>query len=856
MSRDDEETRAEDKDAYFVSYREVKVGKRVKVYLTKGGSDARRKQKPEEVLAAVGEDSGSKTGARFRNAANFTEHGHLDSDSRREVSEWLDGIVAEGLAREAAAGGGGGSDDSPGGGLPERDMDAAATAAAATAAATAARSPTAVPLASMTFVNHSQEKFVFPDGRRGVRFYLVDENGVAVPAAVGEERDTRDGHYAYRKDDAFTRGPPLTCGNLIGVSRWLRDQCVNGALIGAPLAGFGSHPPKRKGGGGKRGEAGRGREGGFGNGEDGKSALYGKDGASMLGGNNGSRENAIASIDPHWYADKKRKRDSRFFAADHAGDDVEPPSAAVALAEREARWAAARRAALAYAREDADADDLDAIEDSLKRLRACEPFCGHDDARVENASRKHKSRADEEKRAAAADATRALDALRALEARHVNVSVLRETNVCASVARLKTHADATVRRAAAALLLQWLAALRSSVGTLAASYERPPAPRGGASGGGGGARGGAVSGAAGKPPRPKPVYDAAFIASRRNEPELRRTRESRDEVMRREAAERSAREAAAKAQREAAAARAAANKAAKAAAAAAAHSTKDSEHGSDSVPNGSPKRKMGIPSSSRDDADRKKSRGGSLKSGGGSLKSGAPGTPLGKGRKLCTGCSTVVGSPTRVCPHCNATLPLKQTNGPGAAARADPGSSPRAGGAGGASGASGASGSQAQSQSQSQSGPGSQYHFFPGVPAGPRAAVGSSPPRVSLAGGASFGAHAGEALPAALEPPTGGGGSPGAPNAVALYLARHQERFASCKVSQLKRAVAELAAGVKRILDAGRVTDPALVKSLRESMKKMGDVKLLQGVVERPRARREVIAHLEAAVKTCRARGA
>jgi hypothetical protein len=837
MSRDDEETRAEDKNAYFVGYREVKVGKRVKVYLTKGGSDARRKQKPEEVLAAVGEDSGSKTGARFRNAANFTEHGHLDSDSRREVSEWLDGIVAEGLAREAAAGGGGGSDDSPGGGVfasgSRRDMDAAASAAAATA----------VPLASMTFVNHSQEKFVFPDGRRGIRFYLVDENGAAVPAVVGEERDTRDGHYTYRKDDAFTRGPPLTCGNLIGVSRWLRDQCVNGALIGAPLAGFGSHPPKRKGGGGKRGEAGRGREGASAFGEDGVSALYGKDGASTLGDLRGSRENAIASVDPHWYADKKRKRDSRFFAADHAGDDVEPPSAAVALAEREARWAAARRAALAYAREDADADDIAAVEEHLARLRACEPFCGHESET--NTSRKHKSRADE--RAAAADATRALDALRALEARHVNASVMRETNVCASVARLKTHADATVRRVAAALLRQWLAALRSSVGTLAASYERPPAPRAGASVGGGGARGGAVSGAAGKPPRPKPVYDAAFIASRRNEPELRRTRESRDEVMRREAAERSAREAAAKGQREAAAARAAANKAAKAAAAAAAAAaerdvTKDSEHDR-SVPNGER-----IPSSSREDArkdaDRKKSdksdKSGSKSGSKTAGASGVPGTPLGKGRKLCTGCSTVVGSPTRVCPHCNTTLPLKQTNGPGAAARADPGSSPRAGGASGASG--------------SGSGPGSQFHFFPGVPAGPRAAVGSSPPRVS--GGASFGASFGEALPAALEPPTGGGGSPGAPNAVALYLARHQERFASCKVSQLKRAVAELAAGVKRILDAGRVTDPALVKSLRESMKKMGDVKLLQGVVERPRARREVIAHLEAAVKTCRARGA
>ncbi len=29
----------------------------------------------------------------------------------------------------------------------------------------------------------------------------------------------------------------------------------------------------------------------------------------------------------------------------------------------------------------------------------------------------------------------------------------------------------------------------------------------------------------------------------------------------------------------------------------------------------------------------------------------------GKGRKLCFGCSAVVGSPTRVCPHCKTTLP-------------------------------------------------------------------------------------------------------------------------------------------------------------------------------------------------------
>jgi hypothetical protein len=385
MSRDDEETRAEDKDAYFVSYREVKVGKRVKVYLTKGGPDARRKQKPEEVLAAVGEDSGPKTGARFRNAANFTEHGLLDSDSRREVSEWLDGIVAEGLAREAAAGAGEGLDDTPFGGTPvakggvgergaqaETDMDASA-AAAATGAPPAALAP--VPLSSMTFVNHSQEKFVFPDGRRGIRFYLVTDKGEAVSAAVGEERDTRDGHYTYRKDDSFARGPPLTCGNLIGVSRWLREQCVNGGnLIGAPLAGFGSHPPKRKNGGGGGGAK---RGGGGGDG----APVYGEDGVllSTVGGPIGAlarHENSAASADPHWYADKKRKRDSRFFSADHAGDDVEPPSVATVFAERETRWVTSRLAAVAYVREDPDDALVAEITTThVPTLRECFAFC-------------------------------------------------------------------------------------------------------------------------------------------------------------------------------------------------------------------------------------------------------------------------------------------------------------------------------------------------------------------------------------------------------------------------------------------------------------------------------------------------
>ena len=858
MSRDDEETRAEDKDAYFVSYREVKVGKRVKVYLTKGGPDARRKQKPEEVLAAVGEDSGPKTGARFRNAANFTEHGHLDSDSRREVSEWLDGIVAEGLAREAAAGAGEGSDDTPFGGTPvasgvdsnrapaEPDMDASAAAAVheQPPAIASTEAPAPVPLAQMTFVNHSQEKFVFPDGRRGVRFYLVTERGDAVLAAVGEERDTRDGHYVYRKDDAFNRGPPLTCGNLIGVSRWLRDQCVNGALVGAPLAGFGSHPPKRKnGGGGKSGSKSK-RGGGaplYG-GTDG-APLYGKDGALLSAVVGTIPLGSIASADPHWYAERKRKRDSRFFAADHAGDDVEPPSVATAFAERETRWATSRRAALAYAREEPDADLVAEIEKTHEpTLRECEAFCA-----TRTASKKQtKTYARADERASLSSATRALETLRALEGRHVNLRVLRETGVCASVARLKTHADATVRLAASSLLSQWLAALQTHVGTMAATYERPPAPRAGASGGAGGGARGAAGGTAGKPPRPKPVYDAAFIASRRNEPELRRTRESRDEVMRREAAERAAREAAAKGQREAAAARAAANKAAKAAAAAAAAAVPGA-----AFP-GSPVAEKGALSafsrSERRDApaerekEKKKSRGASA--------SAMPGTPLGKGRKLCTGCNTVVGSPTRVCPHCNATLPLKQTT-TGARER-DPGSSPRFGGASGSAHASNA-----------------QKSFsFPSAISSEKQIPGSSPPGSARAAsdlhagysnppGSAFGVSDGVVVDGRDFLSAGEADGEGEGSAsVAQFLARHQERFASCKVSQLKRAVADLSAGVRRILDAGRVRDPALAKSLRESMKKMGDVKLLQGVVERPRARREVVAHLEAAIKACHARGA
>ena len=195
----------------------------------------------------------------------------------------------------------------------------------------------------------------------------------------------------------------------------------------------------------------------------------------------------------------------------------------------------------------------------------------------------------------------------------------------------------------------------------------------------------------------------------------------------------------------------------------------------------------------------------------------------------------MVGSPTRVCPHCNATLPLKQTT-TGAGSR-DPGSSPRFGGASGSASA-------------------ARFSFPSAIPLD-TPVPGSSPPGSARADSDphAFGVSDGGIVDGVALGGAGDGDGEGSAS-VAHFLARHQERFASCKVSQLKRAVADLSAGVKRILDAGRVRDPALAKSLREYMKKMGDMKLLQGVVERPRARREVVAHLEAAVKACHARGA
>ena len=79
-SVDEEESRPEDVDAFFVSYRESKSGKTHAFYLSRG-SDGR------EVLGAVGEEAKQGGVVSWRNARNFTNHGHLDTDDRAELIE-------------------------------------------------------------------------------------------------------------------------------------------------------------------------------------------------------------------------------------------------------------------------------------------------------------------------------------------------------------------------------------------------------------------------------------------------------------------------------------------------------------------------------------------------------------------------------------------------------------------------------------------------------------------------------------------------------------------------------------------------------------------------------------------------
>jgi len=67
----------------------------------------------------------------------------------------------------------------------------------------------------------------------GTKFYLVDEDSIPHLAIIGDEREQRDGHYQYRVSEEFSKPelgiPPLKQGNLVGVRKWLKDRITQSA---------------------------------------------------------------------------------------------------------------------------------------------------------------------------------------------------------------------------------------------------------------------------------------------------------------------------------------------------------------------------------------------------------------------------------------------------------------------------------------------------------------------------------------------------------------------------------------------------------------------------------------------------
>lgn len=71
------------------------------------------------------------------------------------------------------------------------------------------------------FVSYSESKQDTPDGRRKICWYLLDSSGHNHLAVVGDEKDTRDGHYLYKTESIFDKVVPLEAHNQDEVKKWL-----------------------------------------------------------------------------------------------------------------------------------------------------------------------------------------------------------------------------------------------------------------------------------------------------------------------------------------------------------------------------------------------------------------------------------------------------------------------------------------------------------------------------------------------------------------------------------------------------------------------------------------------------------
>jgi hypothetical protein len=84
------------------------------------------------------------------------------------------------------------------------------------------------------FISYSEAKEELPDGRHLLRWYLMDDEGHNHLAVTGEEKDTKDGHYAYSTEAFFTSAAPLEAKNQDEVKRWIDSMLVK-PQQGTPL---------------------------------------------------------------------------------------------------------------------------------------------------------------------------------------------------------------------------------------------------------------------------------------------------------------------------------------------------------------------------------------------------------------------------------------------------------------------------------------------------------------------------------------------------------------------------------------------------------------------------------------------
>ena len=199
-----------------------------------------------EVLAVQGKDAGDAH-YRYNSVPAFDATappggpGPLaDCHNRRDLVRWLEGVARASQAAadfhvvssdddRAAQREGGGGGRRLGCGSGERSTSPAAAGGNGPASPPFDQGPPDAtahrPRAYPVYIAHRSTKFDLPDGRRGLKWWLVADSGVEYLAATGEERDARDGHYTYHAapPGSAPGAGPMTCHNMAGVERWLED---------------------------------------------------------------------------------------------------------------------------------------------------------------------------------------------------------------------------------------------------------------------------------------------------------------------------------------------------------------------------------------------------------------------------------------------------------------------------------------------------------------------------------------------------------------------------------------------------------------------------------------------------------